>query len=182
MCNACKRPSSGLDRRSFILTSVSAALLAASFTPQTLLASAQLVTLPAPTPEDTCPVCGMFVAKYPYWIATVLFKDGHADHFDGAKDFFKYLLDMKKYARGRQREQISAMGVTGYYDAKRIDAANAIYVIGSDVLGPMGHELVPLVDEAEAKEFLADHKGKRYLSFDAVKPELLTKLDDGKFE
>jgi hypothetical protein len=46
----------------------------------------------------------------------------------------------------------------------------------------MGHELVPLVDEAEAKEFLADHKGKRYLSFDAVKSGLLTKLDDGKFE
>ncbi|MEJ2117708.1 MAG: nitrous oxide reductase accessory protein NosL [Alphaproteobacteria bacterium] len=182
MCNACKRPTSNLDRRSFLLTSASAALVAATFTPQLLHAAAQYVTLPAPTAEDTCPVCGMFVAKYPYWIATVLFKDGHADHFDGPKDFFKYLHDMKKYARGRKREQITAMGVTGYYDAKRIDAANAIYVIGSDVLGPMGHELVPLVDEAEAKEFLADHKGLRFLSFDAVKPELLTKLDNGKFE
>jgi nitrous oxide reductase accessory protein NosL len=105
-------------------------------------AGAAALNLPAPKPDDVCPVCGMFVAKYPHWIATVVFQDGHADHFDGGKDFFKYMLDMKKYARGRSREQIAAMGVTGYYDGARMDAAAAWYVLGSDVLGPMGHELV----------------------------------------
>ena len=34
--------------------------------------------LPAPGPKDTCPVCGMFVSLYPDWVATVLYKDGHA--------------------------------------------------------------------------------------------------------
>jgi hypothetical protein len=58
------------------------------------------VKLPAPGPRDTCPVCGMFVAPYPYWVATVLWRDGTAVHFDGAKDFFKYLLDLKKYEPG----------------------------------------------------------------------------------
>ncbi len=58
---------------------------------------------PEPGPKDTCPVCGMFVALYPDWVATVLYQDGHAHHFDGAKDLFKYLLDLPKYAPGHAR-------------------------------------------------------------------------------
>jgi hypothetical protein len=46
---------------------------------------AKPVKLPAPGPRDTCPVCGMFVAPYPFWVATVLWRDGKAVHFDGAK-------------------------------------------------------------------------------------------------
>ena len=57
-----------------------------------------------------------------------------------------------------------------------------VYVLGSDVLGPMGHELVPHEDEAEAKEFMADHKGRRIFRFAEVTPELLDALDRGKFE
>ena len=29
-----------------------------------------------PSPKDRCPVCGMFVAKYPDWVAEIIFKDG----------------------------------------------------------------------------------------------------------
>lgn len=144
-------------------------------------AHAKPVKLPAPGPRDTCPVCGMFVAPYPYWVATVLWRDGKAVHFDGAKDFFKYLQDLKKYEPGRALAEINAMGVTDYYATGRIDAAAAFYVIGSDVLGPMGHELVPHDSEAEAKEFMADHNGKRVLRFREVTQAMLLGLDGGKF-
>jgi len=144
-------------------------------------AQAKPVKLPAPGPRDTCPVCGMFVAPYPYWIATVLWRDGKAVHFDGAKDFFKYLQDLKKYEPGRAIAEINAMGVTDYYATGRIDAAAAFYVIGSDVLGPMGHELVPHDTEAEAKEFMTDHSGKRVLRFREVTQAMLLGLDNGKF-
>ncbi len=77
---------------------------------------------------------------------------------------------MKKYARGRSREQFARMGVTNYYDGTRIDAASAVYVLGSDVLGPMGHELVPLPDEFDAKEFEGDHSGRRVLHFADITP------------
>ena len=50
-----------------------------------------------------------------------------------------------------------AVGVTEYYGVTRIDARTAWYVIGSDMLGPMGHELVPLAIQAEAEGFLKDH-------------------------
>lgn len=140
------------------------------------------IELPNPGPKDTCPVCGMFVALYPEWIATVLYRDGHAHHFDGAKDMFKYLLDMPRWAPGHRAEDITAIGVTEYYGLTRIDARSAFYVIGSDTLGPMGHELVPLASQEDAEEFMADHGGRRILRFDAVTAELLKGLDAGNVQ
>lgn len=137
---------------------------------------------PGPNADDTCPVCGMFVAKYPDWIATVTYRDGHAHHFDGAKDMFKYLHDMPKWAPGDKAEDITSIQVTEYYGVTRIDARAAWYVIGSDVLGPMGHELVPLKNRADAEEFLRDHEGKHIVRFDDVGPDLPEKLDAGQFD
>lgn len=142
----------------------------------------QELQLPAPGSKDTCPVCGMFVSRYPDWVATVLYKDGHVHHFDGAKDLFKYLLNLPKYAPDHTQADIAATGVTDYYGVKRLDARAAWYVIGSDVLGPMGHEPVPLATQADAEEFQRDHKGKRILRFDELTPPALDNLDHGKFE
>jgi nitrous oxide reductase accessory protein NosL len=140
------------------------------------------VQVPDPDPSATCPVCGMFVAKYPEWIATVGYKDGHAHHFDGAKDLFKYLLDLPRWAPQHRAQDIVAIGVTEYYGLQRIGAREAWYVIGSDVLGPMGHELVALETREDAEEFLRDHAGRRILRFEDVTAELLTGLDAGRFD
>ena len=171
---------SGLKRRSALQLLAGAAAI--PLVPRRARAEAAPIELPAPGPRDICPVCGMFVAKYPEWVATVLYADGHADHFDGAKDFFKYLKDMPKYANGRSADAITGMGVTDYYSIARIAAQGALYAVGSDVLGPMGHELVPLATEADAADYMADHKAKRLVTFDAVTPELLAALDAGRFE
>ncbi len=140
---------------------------------------AEPVQCPMPGARDTCPVCGMFVAKYPEWIASVLYRNAQAHHFDGAKDMFKYLLDLQRWASGHQAGDIVSIGVTEYYGLSRIDARQAWYVIGSDVLGPMGHELIPLETEADAIEFMHDHKGTAILRFPQVSIELLEKLDAG---
>ena len=113
------------------------------------------VDTPNPTPTDTCPVCGMFVAKYPDWIATVVYRDGHTHHFDGAKDLFKYLLDLAKWAPGHRAEDIAVIGVTEYYGVTRIDAHQAWYVVGSDVLGPRGHELIPTKTQEDAEDCIS---------------------------
>lgn len=158
----------------------SSVLLAGLLLSQTV-ASATL-NLPKPGPKDTCPVCGMFVAKYPEWVATVLYRDGHAHHFDGAKDLFKYLLDLPRWAPDQEVENIQSIGVTEYYGLGLIDAREAWYVVGSDVLGPMGHELIPLETREDAEEFMKDHKGKRIIRYKDVQRGLLMKLDDGIFE
>jgi copper chaperone NosL len=136
---------------------------------------------PKPGVKDLCPVCGMLVAKYPNWVATIVYKDGHAHHFDGAKDMFKFWHEPAKYAAGHKREDIAAIWVTDFYNLQAIDAKQARYVIGSDVLGPMGHEFVPLASAEDAADFLKEHKGKRIVGFDQVSKDLPLKLDAGQF-
>mgnify|MGYP002682762262 CR=1 FL=1 len=143
------------------------------------LAPAQGVVKPGA--KDLCPVCGMLVSKYPNWVATIVYKDGHAHHFDGAKDMFKFWHEPAKYAAGHRREDMVAIRVTDFYNLQPVDARKAFYVIGSDVLGPMGHELVPLASREDAADFLKDHKGRRILSFDQVTGDLPSRLDDARF-
>ncbi|TAN46084.1 MAG: nitrous oxide reductase accessory protein NosL [Rhodospirillales bacterium] len=140
------------------------------------------VVVPPPPANATCPVCGMFVAKYQEWVAVALYKDGHAHYFDGAKDLFKYLKQLSQYAPGHKEGDIAILAVTDYYSVKPVDARQAFFVIGSDVLGPMGHELVAHGRKQDAEEFLKDHKGKRVISFADVTGELLISLDKGKPE
>jgi len=153
-----------------------AALLAALFL-AVGAATADRLVVPAPGPTTVCPVCGMFVAKYPEWVPVVVYRDGHAHFFDGAKDLFKYLANLARYAPGHRAENIATIAVTDYYGVEPIDAKSALYVIGSDVLGPMGHELVPLASRSDAEEFFKDHSGSRIVAFDDVTPDLIAALD-----
>ena len=134
-----------------------------------------------PGAKEMCPVCGMLVSKYPNWTARVIYRDNVVHYFDGAKDMFKYLREPGKYAAGHRKEDITSLIVTEFYGLTRIDARKAYYVVGSDVTGPMGHELVPLETRSDAEEFLKDHKGKRIYSFDQINADLVDRVDNGKF-
>lgn len=130
-----------------------------------------------PSPKDKCPVCGMFVAKYPDWICQIRFTDGTTVFFDGAKDMFKYYFHLKKYNPLKKPSDIEAIFVMEYYSLNPIDGHRAYYVIGSDVYGPMGRELIPLESEKDAREFMKDHKGKTILKFGEITPTLLKEMD-----
>ena len=130
-----------------------------------------------PSAKDKCPVCGMFVSKYPDWTATAAFQDGSVAWFDGAKDLFKFLVDPGRFVPGRKPADIRVVTVTDYYAVKPLDAREAYFVVGSDVFGPMGKELVPFGKRAEADEFLRDHRGKRVLRFNDVNRAVLDGLE-----
>ncbi len=153
---------------------------AAAAPPAKAPGGAAAVSAPAPRAGDRCPVCGMFVAKYPQWVATVVWQGGAAAHFDGAKDLFSYLLQLPKYAPGRTAKEIVTVAVTDFYDVRRIDARRAHYVVGSDVLGPMGRELIPLATLADAEEFSRDHRGRRILRFGEVTLRVVQRVDAGE--
>jgi nitrous oxide reductase accessory protein NosL len=130
-----------------------------------------------PADRDKCPVCGMFVIKYPDWVAEVAFKDGSYAVFDGPKDLFKFLLDLKQYAPGKRQSDIDRIFVTDYYAVSHFDGRSAFYVLGSDVYGPMGKELIPFAREAEAREFLKGHGATRILRFNDITPAVVKELD-----
>jgi nitrous oxide reductase accessory protein NosL len=130
-----------------------------------------------PGAREKCPVCGMFVAKYPEWHAALRFKDGARLHFDGAKDLFKFWFDPARFLPTRRREEIASLTVTDYYALEPIDARAAFYVVGSDVHGPMGRELLPFATAEAAREFQRDHHGAAIATFDEVTPALVASLD-----
>ena len=60
---------------------------------------------------------------------------------------------------------------------KNIDARKALFVLGSNVYGPMGKELVPFEKASDAQAFLRDHQGKKVLSFGEITPAILKSLE-----
>jgi nitrous oxide reductase accessory protein NosL len=130
-----------------------------------------------PAAKDKCPVCGMFVAKHPDFLAQIIYKDGSYAMFDGSKDMFKYYLNMKAYNPAKKPADIDSVYVTDYYSLSPIDGLKAYYVIGSDIYGPMGRELMPFGKESDAKEFMKDHKGKAIVLFNKVTIEMLKEME-----
>ena len=131
----------------------------------------------APTAGDKCPVCGMFVAKYPDFLAQIVFKDGSQVFFDGVKDMMKYYFDLPKYHPSKKAADIAAILVNDYYSLQLVDGLQAYYVFGSNVYGPMGKELVPFKAESDAKEFMKDHAGKSIYRFNDINSHLIKTLD-----
>jgi nitrous oxide reductase accessory protein NosL len=124
-----------------------------------------------------CPVCGMFVAKYPDWTASVRFKDGTTSYYDGPKDMFSHYLDTARYSSGKSQSDIVALSVKEYYSLAMMDARAAFFVTGSDVYGPMGSELIPFKTEKDALAFKLDHKGKAVLRFKDVSRQTIKSLN-----
>ena len=130
-----------------------------------------------PAEKDKCPVCGMFVAKYPDWVAEVVLKDNTRRYFDGPKDLFKFIIHLERYVPGKDRKDIDAVFVNDYYAVRSISGLQAFYVLGSDVFGPMGKELIPFEKETAAREFLKDHGARKVLRFNEITPAVLKELD-----
>jgi len=126
-----------------------------------------------PGSRDKCPVCGMFVAKYPDWVASISIKNERDIFFDGPKDMFTYYLNRQKYNPAGSKNSVSGVHVKDYYTLRQIDGFTAYYVVGSNVFGPMGKELIPFKNVGDAKGFLRDHGGKMILRFNQITPDTL---------
>jgi nitrous oxide reductase accessory protein NosL len=131
----------------------------------------------APPAKAKCPVCGMFVAKYPDWVASITFRDTTSAYFDGPKDLFKFYLDPGKYGPLRKQADVADIHVKDYYSLTLIDGRQAFYVIGGNVLGPMGKELVPFAGKDDAEGFLRDHRGTKILRFNEITRSVLKGLE-----
>ncbi len=126
-------------------------------------------------PKDAkCPVCGMFVYKYPKW-STKMVISGKDYYFDGVKDMMKYYIFNGNFKY--DREKIEKMLVSDYYTLKPISAKDAFFVYDSNVFGPMGREFISFKDKKSADTFMKDHNGKKILRFIEITDILVMKLD-----
>lgn len=121
------------------------------------------------TKEEKCPVCGMYLHYYPNWVARITYSKKEIYSFDGIKDMLKFYFNNEK--------GIKSIWVQDYYTLKTLDAKKAFYVIGSDVLGPMGNELIAFATLKSAKNFSLEHKGKKVLPFDKLTEKMVRSIE-----
>ena len=128
--------------------------------------------------KTRCPVCGMFVAKYEQWLTQLVVSEGKTESFDGVKDMMAYYFSPEKFG-GPADLKAGRIFVKDYYSQEWIDGRKAFYVIGSDVYGPMGHELIPFEHRDAAENFLKDHRGTQIFGFDEINEEIVEALRKG---
>ena len=127
---------------------------------------------PLSVPEKSrCPVCGMFTAKYPKWVAIIEEENGHKYYFDGVKDMMKFYFNPVKFHK--EKKPIKKILVSDYYTLGGVLAKEAYYVTGSNIYGPMGEELIPFKSKADAENFMLEHHGKKILTFDMIQEKIL---------
>jgi len=124
--------------------------------------------------SETCPVCGMVIggkgaqgATVTYkdgkvvgfgGVAAAVFKDGHVVGFEGARCLFIYNSVPQQY--NVDVANIARQFVTDFTTKKMIDLSKTFLVLGSNVKGPMGYEMIPFTTKEEAAKFAVENEGK----------------------
>jgi copper chaperone NosL len=142
-------------------------------TPRALLVSLVLVVLAAcgdavAQHGEHCAHCGMTIADGSGFTAGATASTGAAVWFDAPKCLFRWL---------GQPAGSGATGawVTEYFTRARTPVDDALYVLGSDIDGPMGRDVVPVAPRDRAEHFASSHGG-RVLSRSEVTPDVIEGL------
>lgn len=109
--------------------------------------------------ESRCEHCGMKLSPASSWNAELVVGDA-VKRYDTPHCALTERLVVRRPIR-----------VQEFYGRKWRDGKDVRFVAGSDVLGPMGEDLVP-VDPARAPKFVADHGGTAF-TLDEIPPKLL---------
>ena len=134
-----------------------------------LLALALLPFAPAACSRhaDRCANCGMKLDMTSPWLADLVRGDGSHVHFDTPR------CALTAWRSGRVPAE--AISLQEFYDRAWRRGDELRFALGSDVMGPMGADVVP-VDPARAAKFASDHHATRIAALDDLTPALLGSL------
>lgn len=122
---------------------------------------------------DRCPVCAMGVSKHRQFASAIELQDGTTFYFCGTGCMLKSWLHPEIFL-SHERTDLKRAVTREYFGGKHIDASQAYWVAGSDVVGPMGPAIVPLASEADLGTFKKRHGGTTTFRLD--------ELTDAKFK
>ena len=114
--------------------------------------------------DARCKHCGMRIDPSSQWRTELLGDDGKVTAFDAPR------CALQSWRSGATPAQ--SIRVQEYYDRVSRDGADVRFIVGGDVIGPMGPDLVP-VDPPRASKFIQDHAADRALRLDEITPQVL---------
>lgn len=109
--------------------------------------------------DDRCPVCGMKVARHAKFASAIQLKDNTTFYFCGTGCMIRSWMHPEVFL-ATPKDTLLKPVAREYFTGKPIDARMALWVAGSDIVGPMGPALVPLKDEKSVAVFMRRHGGK----------------------
>jgi nitrous oxide reductase accessory protein NosL len=118
--------------------------------------------------EARCGYCGMKIDAQSAWRAEVKRPDGKTDAFDTPRCAFGAVTKGDEPAG-------SVVRVQEFYDRSWQDSSQVKFAVGSDVTGPMGADLVPLLP-AHADKFAHDHAATKVVPGADVNAAVLAEL------
>ena len=116
---------------------------------------------------DRCPVCAMPVAEHERFSAAIVLSDGSAYYFCSAGCMLRAWVNPVHYLN-RQPVALRRPVARDYFTGDFIDGRRALWISGSDVIGPMGPALVAIQSEDDLAVFRRRHGAGTVFSLSAL--------------
>lgn len=101
------------------------------------------------------------------WRAELVGSDGTVTEFDTPR------CALSSWRSGQTAA--TELRVQEYYERRTCGGSEVRFILGGDVLGPMGRDLVP-VEPSRATKFIQDHGADRALKLDEVTMDVLRSI------
>ena len=113
------------------------------------------------TREHSCAVCGMIIVDFPGTKAQIHYRNGRSDMFCSTLDMLMFYLQPDRPGH-ITAIYVQDMGKADWDhpEGHWIDAEEALYVYGGDIMGPMGDALVSFSDVKDTEVYMNDHEGR----------------------
>ena len=118
------------------------------------------------TADARCKHCGMKIDPTSAWRTELVAADGSTIGFDTPR------CALTSWRSGTSHGV--SLRVQEYYERRWRNADELRFVLGGDVVGPMGPDLVP-VDPARATKFIQDHGADKALRLEEITTDVLSK-------
>jgi len=120
-----------------------------------------------------CPLCGMFPARYIEFQCQVIFEDGSYEAFDSPAGLLVYLLFPDK--TGIPHQLPLKVYFRDFTSREWIDSASTHFVVGTEVMGPMGIDFFPVSGKKQAEIVKTMEQGALVISNDRVDRQFMIK-------
>ncbi len=116
--------------------------------------------------DKECPLCGMYPARYPQFNCQIVFDDGSYAAFDSASGLLVYLHFPDK--TGIEVKPVARIYFKDYYRENWIESEKTFFVMGSEIMGPMGVEFLAVDSETAAGKLQKQQAGREIVPFKTI--------------
>lgn len=115
---------------------------------------------PQVSDDDRCPMCAMQVSAHKDWAGAIELDDGRVFYCCSVQCTLATSAHPDRFL-GVPARRVRRVRVPDYlHPGRSLDADSALFVVGSNVRGPMGLTLVPASSHTDAQVIIQRHNGR----------------------